>query len=70
MSYKRITKYRSINALRTRRTYEKVFFIEKFLSTMSDSTQVVIVIDEAGFGTSPFKKYGIAPVGEPATRLI
>ena len=32
---------------------------------MNNKEYEIIVIDEAGFGTSPFRKYGYALKGEP-----
>ncbi len=68
MSYKRITRYRDPRSKRARRSYEKAYFISLFLEAMRDEDTIVIVIDEAGFGTGPLRHYGIAPVGEPAER--
>ncbi len=70
MSYKRITRLRPNLAFTRRKILERIVFIDKFLEGMLKANCLVIIIDEAGFGTDPLQKYAIAPVGSPAIRTF
>jgi hypothetical protein len=46
---------------------QRIWFIDQYLERSLDDEFMTIVVDEAGFGTSPLRKYGYSLKGEPLT---
>jgi hypothetical protein len=42
---------------------KRIAFIEKYLKIIQDKNSILFVIDEAGFGTKPLRKYAYSIIG-------
>ena len=61
-SYKRITKFRPKNQYSLSRKLKRLIFIKKYLEKLSDEDYLIVVLDEAGFGSKNqrLRNYGYA----------
>ena len=49
---------------------KRIVFLKKFLNFMEDDDYIVLIQDEAGFGTKPLRRYAYSKIGEPAILKI
>ena len=65
-SFKKVIRY--IPKLASCHTLKRIYFIQHFLKALNDDNVKVFVLDEAGFGTKPLKKYAYSKIGTPAIK--
>ena len=62
-TYKRITKFRPRK--QGNKILKRIAFIQKYLEVIENPNNLLVVIDEVGFGTSPLVNYAYSKVNTP-----
>ena len=62
-TYKRITKYRPRKI--GNKVIKRIAFIKKYLEVIENPNNLLVIMDEVGFGTSPLVNYAYSKINTP-----
>ena len=63
-SFKKVAQY--VPKQMGNKNLRRIVFIQRFLKHLEDPGTIMFIIDEAGFGTKPLRRYGYSHIGKPA----